>query len=137
MARTSSRPSGGSAANATVPATVVAVGSVSVGCRSSPKRWPKVNSTASSTTATRAATPRYRAGITTASERHRLCAALDLAAPVLPERVDRPTRQRVVRGEEPGQDRPVVVPAVVEQGEQTGDPLDDLAVQDQFAGHLL
>ena len=64
-------------------------------------------------------------------ERHRLCSTLDLGATVLPQRVDRPAGQRVVRGEEPGQRFVVVVPAVVQHRQHPGHALDDGTVLNQ------
>src|SRR3954452_1979464 len=85
----------------------------------------------------RSAAPRGPAPVERGSEGHRLGATLDLSATVLPQRVDRPARQRVVGREQPGEDEPVVVPAVVQHGADTGHALGDLAVLDQRRVDLL
>src|SRR6188472_3906936 len=67
---------------------------------------------------------------------HRLRAALDLRAAVLAQRVDRPARE-VGLEVEPRDDLAVVVPAVVEQGQQAAEALDRQAVlADEVGRHL-
>src|SRR5215213_4176609 len=77
--------------------------------------------------------PRTHAG----SERHRLGPPSHFGAPVLPQRVDRSARQRLVLGEQPGDDLPVVVAAVVEHGQHPGDTLDNEAAVEERSRDLL
>ena len=62
------------------------------------------------------------------SESHGLCAADDLTCEMAVECVYRATGQGVVGQEQPAKDFDVGVAAVVQHRQETGQPLDDLAV---------